>query len=125
MTITIKIKGLDALKEKLKDYSEAQIKAADEAVTTAVFHIEGEVKASVAGQRDEPRSVDTGNFMSSVTGEKTGVMQGQVYSDVEYAGHLENGTSRMAARNHFRNTAARNAEKVREFIANKIKETKL
>ena len=125
MTITIKINGVKEVIDKLKTFNDTQIEKIDEAVTEATFFIEGEVKESIAGHRDEERSVDTGNFMSSVKGEKTGLLQGEVSSDVEYAGHLENGTSRIPARNHFKNSVSRNTEKIKEFIANKVKEVEL
>ena len=127
MTIKIEIKGLEELKARLKTYSEEQIKAADEAVTQATFFVEGEVKESIAGHRDLPVTVDSSNYINSVTGEKTGLLQGTVSNNVEYAGAIEEygWPPSLPPRPHFGNTAIRTADKVREFIEKKIKEVKL
>ena len=81
--------------------------------------IQGEVKSSIAGQRAEPTSVDTGRFLNSVDvilGKDIGI----VFTDVEYAKHLEYGTSKFHARSHFRNTKFRNQDKVKEIIKEEI-----
>lgn len=83
-------------------------------------HVDGEVKQSISGRRAEPRSVDTGNLMRSVQFEanKDSVT---IFTDVPYADHLEYGTSRISARNHFKNTKSRTKQKVRNIIDSEVK----
>jgi HK97 gp10 family phage protein len=90
------------------------------ALTDSALFIEGEVKESIAGRKAEPRSVDTGRFLNSVTN-KVGKDDAIIYTDVEYAKFLEYGTSRIAARMHFRNSANRNINNVKAIFIDKIK----
>jgi HK97 gp10 family phage protein len=83
--------------------------------------IENEVKESIAGNRPEPKSVDTGRFINSVTTKKNTDAEYSVYSDIEYAKFLEFGTSKMDARAHFSNTIDRNKVQIREAIQSAIK----
>lgn len=106
---------------RIEDASKAVKDKIAEGTRTAGFFMEGEVKASIAGQRSEPTSVDTGNFLNSVTTEAEGINT-KVYTDVEYAKYLEWGTSKMNPRKHFQNSLIRNVDKIREYIAKKIKE---
>ena len=81
------------------------------AINREALKVEGEVKQSIAGRRSEPRSVDTGKFMQSVT-TIPGILEASIETNVAYAKFLEYGTSKMMPRQHFRNTAARMREKV-------------
>jgi len=90
------------------------------AMTKAGLFLDGEVKQSIAGRRAEPASVDTGNFLRSVTS-KASDDNAIVYSDVPYAQYLEYGTSRVNARRHFNNSKDRNKNKVKEIINSEVK----
>jgi hypothetical protein len=81
----------------------------------AGFFIQNEVKASIAGQRGEPRSVDTGQFLNSVAVRSVD-KDVEIYSDVPQAIFMEYGTSRIEARSHFRNTASRIKKEIKEII---------
>ena len=82
-----------------------------------------EVKASVAGQRAEPRSVDTGEFLSSVELGTTKT-SATVFSDVPQSLFMEFGTSRgIRERRHFRNSLARNKKKIIGILDTEIKQT--
>lgn len=106
---------------RIKEASEeVKIKIAD-GTRDAGFFLEGEIKQSIAGHREEPTSVDTGKFLNSVTTQAEGINT-KVYTDVEYAKYLEHGTSYIAPRKHFNNSLMRNVDKIREYIAKKIKE---
>jgi HK97 gp10 family phage protein len=120
MGYEIEINVKDAIGKLDKATEEMKTKIS-EGTRDAGFYIEGEVKASIAGQRGEPTSVDTGNFLNSVTTEAEGINT-KVYSDVEYAKYLEYGTSRINPRRHFQNSLIRNKDKIKEYIAKKIKE---
>ena len=118
---SIQVLGLKEVEQMLKEKSKEMIQRADEAVKQSVFFIEGEVKESIAGHRAEHMSVDTGRFLNSVKGTKTGLMQGKVESNVGYGQFLEYGTSKIEPRAHFRNTVARNELKVKEMIQSEVK----
>ena len=90
------------------------------AMTKAGLFLDSEVKQSIAGRRAEPASVDTGNFLRSVTS-KASDDNAIVYSDVPYAQYLEYGTSRVNARRHFNNSKDRNKNKVKEIINSEVK----
>lgn len=83
--------------------------------------IEGEVKNSIAGRRGEPRSVDTGHFMQTITTDNSRPYISEVYSAVEYSKYLEFGTSRIMARHHFTNTLLRQQAGVVDRLVMAIK----
>ena len=78
-----------------------------------------EVQASIKGNRAEPRSVDTGEFLNSVDVIQND-MSAIVFSDVEQAKFMEYGTSRIAPRRHFNNTSDRNKSEVKTIISKEI-----
>ena len=63
MTLQIEIQGLDKVKEFLKTKNIEALKHTQDAITQSTIFLQGEVKESIAGNRAEPKSVDTGNFM--------------------------------------------------------------
>lgn len=75
------------------------------------LYMEGEIKSSIAGQRSEHVSVDTGRFMSSIQA-KSSYLKTTISSNVAYATFLEFGTSRIAPRSHFKNSLRRNRAKI-------------
>lgn len=119
--LTINVIGVDKVLTRLQRYN-SQIKTKSvKAIAKATLFIESEVKESIVGNRAEKASVDTGLFVRSVVGESRGFI-GKVKSNVIYAKFLEFGTSRMSARRHFRNSVARNRDKVIDFIRDAVKE---
>jgi len=119
--ISINIIGINTTQAFLQNKNNNSSKAANEAVKKAAFYIEDEVKESIAGKRAEHVSVDTGRFLSSVKAEQKQLLTATISSNVEYAKHLEYGTSRIAPRKHFGNTKTRNEKKISEFIEAEIK----
>lgn len=120
--IRLHIKGVpDALNYMLRK-SQRALSLFNEGVYKAALHLSGEVKESIAGRRDETRSVDTGRFMSSVKAER--INNGAaVSSDVEYAAHLEYGTyggKRIKPRRHFHNSLERERDKFPEIIRKEV-----
>ena len=79
-----------------------------------------EVKASIKGERAEPRSVDTGDFFRSVTFRQT-KEEVSIFTPVLYSKYLEYGTSRIAARKHFDNTKNRNIMVIKKMIEDSLK----
>lgn len=84
-------------------------------MNNAALFMEGEVKSSIAGQRNEPASVDTGRFLNSVSSTieiNSGQVQAVVFTMIDYAKYLEYGTSRIPSRRHFGNSLDRNRSKL-------------
>ena len=121
MSMNVQIIGVKELAKKFEKMSDNQKVAVSNAIHQAGFFLQSEVKASIAGQRAEPRSVDTGHFLQSVETDNLAPLESVVKSDVEYAKFLEYGTSKMEQRRHFRNSADRNKFKIKEFVAQAIK----
>ena len=92
-----------------------------EAMIKAGAFMDGEVKESIAGRKAEHASVDTGNFLRSVSF-KASNDNATIYTDVSYAKFLEYGSSKLAARRHFNNSKDRNKGNIKEIISSKIKE---
>lgn len=121
MGMSLNIKGGIEVVKKLEKLRKDQIDFIQNAVKNSAGFMEGEVKKSIAGRAAEPRSVDTGNFLRSVTFEVKDPVTARVYSDVSYAKDLEYGTSRMAPRSHFRNSLTRNRAKIRANMDEAVK----
>ena len=117
----VQVIGLGKATAFIKAASLAVINKADKGVHEAGFYMEGEVKASIAGQRGETKSVDTGRFLSSVSTDNSKKLQSKISTNVPYAKALEHGTSKLPARNHFSNSASRNKHVVVEFIEAEVK----
>ena len=64
--IVIEIKGVEEAISKLKNITEEKLQKAEQGVKKAGFYVQGEVQLSIAGQKAEPRRVDTGRFLNSV-----------------------------------------------------------
>lgn len=121
VAFTIKIVNLNETLSKIKGITDEKLKKADDGIKKAGFFIESEVKASIAGQRAELRSVDTGRFLNSVSTTFPQQLTASVGTNVEYAPELEYGTTKIAPRAHFKNTAIRNKDQIKTIILNEIK----
>jgi len=110
--------------EKINSKADAKLAALNEGVHQSGFMLEAEIKSSIAGQRAEPRSVDTGLFLSSVNTDVSVPYQAVVYSRVPYAKYLEFGTSRGVPRRHFFNSAMRMKSAIAQFIKRKLADVK-
>lgn len=79
-----------------------------------------EIEQSIDGNRAEPRSVDTGAFLASISSQEVdkGV---EVATDKDYAKFLEYGTSYIEERRHFRNSLDRTTPVIIEKINTAIK----
>lgn len=108
------------VKAFLENLKRATLEKSKEGLMQAGTFVQGEVKASIAGQREELTSVDTGRFLNSVDIAESGDMEVRIFSDIDYAKYLEYGTSKLDARQHFRNTAARVKKAVKEIIKGKL-----
>ena len=120
MTISIKVRGIQRVQKFLSNKDKEAITRADNAIKKSGLFIEGEVKESIAGKRAETKSVDTGRFLNSVKTTQKEILISIIESNIEYAKHLEFGTSRMRPRRHFKNTTTRNEKKVKDFVEKEI-----
>ena len=119
MTIRIEITGIkEALGKIDTENNKIRLEIA-KGVEEAGLIVEAEVKLSIAGQRSEPRSVDTGRLLGSVTSYARGLIA-TVETDIEYAKYLEYGTVRISPRLHFRNSAVRKRQDVINAIKRRI-----
>lgn len=89
-------------------------------LTKAAVFLQGEVKDSIAGRRQEQVSVDTGRFLNSVAFQ-VGRNEAWVFSDVPYAQFLEDGTPKFKGRKHFKKSKQRNQTKIVGIVENSIK----
>ena len=121
MVVSMNVIGIPKVTAMLMAKSAAAKVAAQSAIKQAGFFVEGELKESIAGRKAEPRSVDTGRFLSSVHALFPKPMVAVVKSPLVYPPILELGGKGRAPRHHFRNTAKRSKKKVEEFIDAKIK----
>lgn len=118
MTMTVDTSRVLAMLEKA---SIEKIKNVDKAIHNAGFLLEGEIRASIAGQRAEPRSFRTGWYAKNVWNDATQPLVSRVYTNVEYAFYLEEGTSFIFPRHHFRNSMLRKRREMLEMIENALK----
>lgn len=114
--IQMKVYGIREVQQALKTKNQDLLNKADKGILQALQFLNREIVLSIAGQRAEKKSVDTGRFMSSIKYKKLGLLNGKVYSNVGYGPHLEYGTTNIKPRRHFRNSAARNRVKINEII---------
>lgn len=116
----IRITGVKEVLRKLDGDKARLSKNMNDAIHQAGFFLQSEVKASIAGERAEPASVDTGHFLQSVETDNSEKFKSVVKSEVEYAQYLEYGTSKIAPRRHFRNSSDRNASKINSFVKDSL-----
>jgi hypothetical protein len=119
--VKIEIVNKDEVISKINDMKDKILEVAGQGVGKAAFFMQNEVKASIAGQRAEPTSVDTGRFLNSIDINAIGMNQASVFTDIEYAKYLEYGTSRINPRRHFTNSLTRNQTEIKNIINQELK----
>jgi len=117
--IKIDVVGLKEAKRFARRKEQKVTVEEQKGITNAAIFMQGEVKLSIAGERPELKSVDTGHFLNSVdvsfsTGEAI------VFTEVPYGPFLEYGTSKFHARKHFQNSKFRNEQKVMQIVQKAI-----
>ena len=119
--MSIEVKGIPELKRFLKVKDKNVLSQVKKGIVKASVFLQGEVKQSIAGRRAESTSVDTGRFLNSVEFQASN-LEGKVFSRIPYAQKLEFGTNfKNSPRKHFRNSSDRSAGKIRQLIANQVK----
>lgn len=121
--VQVQIIGVsDAINNIRKLGQEIKTKVEVEMVRNAAWIAE-EVQQSIMGNRAEIKSVLTGAFANSIVVDKKGDNEFEVHANnIPYDIFLEYGTSKMQARNHFRNTQARVMSIVQENIQKAVNE---
>ena len=131
--VSFQIAGIAEVTRMLQAVGKDIEKGADFGVVRAATFVAEEVQESIAGNRAEPKSVDSGKLIRSISVEKLGKGSAKIepkresYPDSsantqEVATFLELGTSRVNPRRHFKNTANRNKDKIRDIINTEIKQ---
>jgi hypothetical protein len=121
---SITMQGFDEVEQMLKDKNPIIAENITNANTQIAIFMTSEVKASIAGHRDEHRSVDSGRLMNSITGEAS-TAQVVVSTDVEYAKYVENNPKiKEGPRQHFKNSLDRNVVKINEYYMDAIERSK-
>lgn len=85
--------------------------------------MKNEVEASIAGQRAEKRSVDTGAFLHNILIRALSSDTIAILTDFNYPPYLEFGTSRIPARRHFSNSMERKRNEAIYEIQKEIRKT--
>ncbi|MHA1876722.1 MAG: HK97-gp10 family putative phage morphogenesis protein [Promethearchaeota archaeon] len=120
MTVKFSIFGIKEVEKLLKLKQKKVQQQTSNALNKSAIFMQGEVKLSIAGEKDEKKSVDTGRFLNSV-GFVTSKNNAVVFSKIPYAKFLEFGTSKIEARKHFQNSASRNKHNVKKIFLQQIK----
>ena len=117
--MSIQILGVDTTAQFLRKKSAEVIAKAQFGIKESTFELEKQIKKSIAQGINASKAFDTGLLAKSPTA-KIGILKGTVSSILNYAGHVEYGTSRMQARPHFRNTLSKNKLKIIAYVQSKI-----
>ena len=119
MAISMKITGISHT-VKFITRKKLQIETGiNEGIIKGAEELKNEVKESIRGNRAEPRSVDTGRFLRSIS-VGTSINSAVVFTDISYAMYLEYGTIKIPERRHFRNSLDRNRNKIIDITKNAI-----
>lgn len=110
--VRVEVKGVSETALSLARKGKSVSDGSDLAMFQGANLIQQEVQESIIGNRDEPKSVDTGNFANSIDVDKIIDSAYIVFTMVPYSVHLEEGTEHIPARKHFHNTIERNRGKV-------------
>ena len=118
--VSFEVKGVERVANDLRRIQKEVLKESDIALLKSLSLLNEEIVDSIAGRKSEPRSVDTGEFINSITSKKQGDV-GIISSDAKHAKPLEFGTSRMPPRKHFRNSLSRSKNKIEDIFERRIR----
>lgn len=94
-------------------------KNATKGLKKAALFLRSQISLSIARGTNAPVAFDTGDFSRLVTF-SVGKDDAIVFSDRTYGGFVEFGTSRMGARPHFRNTANKEKQTIKNILKRTI-----
>ena len=122
MSVTIRLEGSEQLQRELRRLSDDLRREVGQVVSGAALEMRNDIVSSLdrgpasgvtykksnptrthtASAPGQPPMTDTGRLANSITFDRLGDLTAVVGTKVDYAPHLEYGTSRMAARPFFR-----------------------
>lgn len=117
MVVSVKIKGVNEVLKSLRSKNEKIKEQSQVVLQESGMLLQEEIKESIQGNRAEPRSVDTGEFLASIELSNT-PQTSKISSDVPQALFMEFGTSKIDERRHFRNSS----ERIKPVIVDKFKD---
>jgi hypothetical protein len=119
--VTVEVNGTDLVIKALNKVELDILNKLPKEFSQISQYLEGEVKQSVAGQKEEDKSFDTGNFLNHIYG-RSGEDYAMVFTNVDYAKYLEfaGPSNHWKNRGHFRNTLLRNQVKIKEYLQEAI-----
>ena len=84
--------------------------------------VEREAKKEIRGDYGEPERIDTGNLRNSITHQVVDSEEAvYVGTNVEYGIYVHEGTVRMAPNRFLKNAVERNADQIKEYIEDALK----
>lgn len=120
--MSFKIFGLQKANLYLKNSKAGVKRGTSKAMNTISLFMEDEVRQSITGHRAEIKSVDTGNFSARLFS-RSNSDSAMIKDGTSYGKYLEYGTSRLGERRHFRNSLARNKNKIKDYLNSQIKKS--
>ena len=121
MGFSFHITGIDKTNVFLKTKQKQITSNISDGLKKATECLKKEIETSISGNAAEPRSVDTGEFLKSIKSTNT-KDTGTVSSNVKQAAFMEFGTIRgIKERRHFRNSASRKTNEIKNIIKSSIK----
>lgn len=122
MVIIIKVEGIEFMQHKFNQLGKNFKKNIVGVLQESAILMKEEIEESIQGNRAEHRSVDTGEFLSSIMKENTS-MGAIISSDAPQSVFMEYGTSKISERRHFRNSADRLTPIIVEKVVQVISDT--
>jgi HK97 gp10 family phage protein len=137
--IAIKVEVSGDVAKKLHTFSSNMTKYLDRALLSAAILLEAEIKKKISrggrggatyrvGKRNaqrsapgEPPKTDSGRLVGSIRHEHS-FLSASVGSEVNYAGYLEFGTSKMAARPYLVPTLEENTDTIEKMVEDAMRE---
>ena len=120
--ISIRIENLDAFMDALKSSPAVVGKHLQQAVSKATLEFMGDTKQNIRQGTDMWKSpIDTGLMWNTIT-TSLNALVGTIYTQVDYAVYVHEGTSTMQARPFFEITANRSEAKISAIFKKEMDE---
>lgn len=121
MSFSIKVSGLSRVSNRLRIIPKFIKRGIEKGEKESGILLKNEIMESIRGNRAEPKSIDTGEFLNSIDIRQTkdGV---SIFSNVPQSVWMEFGVQgKFAERRHFRNSLARNKTTILKNIINGVR----
>jgi len=121
-SMSFKILGLQKANLYLKNSKAGVKRGTSKAMNKIALFMEDEVRQSITGHRNELKSFDTGNFSARLSSSSNS-NSAMIKDGSGYGVHLEYETRGRPGRRHFRNSLARNKNKIKDYLNSQIKKS--